>query len=118
MQALPYQFFIRESQVLIFREQEEPKARPFTIAEFKQRFYLPCVVCYRLKDSRGAICSPVIVGQITAYKYIPEDDDSLEIVFSGMSSAVPLKARWLFEHVEWSPAGDLVDWRPFGVEGV
>ena len=114
----PYQFFIRESQVLIFREHEEPKARPFTITEFRQRFYPPCVVYYRLKDSRGAICSPVIVGQITAYKYIPEDDDSLEIVLSGMSSAVPLKARWLFDHVEWSPAGDLVDWRPFGVEGV
>ena len=114
----PYQFFIRESQVLIFREHEEPKARPFTITEFRQRFYPPCVVYYRLKDSRGVICSPVIVGQITAYKYIPEDDDSLEIVLSGMSSAVPLKARWLFDHVEWSPAGDLVDWRPFGVEGV
>lgn len=117
----PYQFFIRESHVLIFREQEKPKelkARPFTITEFRQRFYPPCVVCYRLKDIRGAICSPVIVGQITEYNYILGDDDSLEIVLSGMSSAVPLKARWLFDHVEWSPSGDLVDWRPFGVEGV
>ena len=99
-------------------EAEKPKARPFTIAEFRQRFYPPCVVYYRLKDARGTICSPVIIGQITAYKYIPGDDDSLEIVLSGMSTATPLKARWLFDHVEWSPAGDLVDWRPFGVEGV
>ena len=38
--VLPYQFFIRESQVLIFREQEEPKARPFTITEFNERFKL------------------------------------------------------------------------------
>ena len=38
--VLPYQFFIRESQVLIFRGQEEPKARPFTIAEFNGRFKL------------------------------------------------------------------------------
>ena len=99
-------------------EAEKPKARPFTITEFRQRFYPPCVVCYRLKDIRGVICSPVIVGQITGYNYIRGDDDSLEIVLSGMSSTVPLKARWLFDHVEWSPSGDLVDWRPFGVEGV
>lgn len=101
-------------------EDEKPIARPFTITEFKRQFdpRLPCVICYRLKDARGTICSPVIIGQITAYKYIPGDDDSLEIVLSGMSTATPLKARWLFDHVEWSPAGDLVDWRPFGVEGV
>jgi hypothetical protein len=116
-----FSFFLPACQVAAFcdePEEKEPKARPFTIAEFRQRFYPPCVVCYRLKDRHGAICSPVIVGQITAYKYIPDDDDSLEITLSGMSSAVPLKARWLFDHVEWSPAGDLVDWRPFGVEEV
>ena len=116
-----FSFFLPASQVAAYAdgaEAEKPKARPFTITEFRRRFYPPCVVYYRLKDSQGTICSPVIVGQITAYKYIPEDDDSLEIVLSGMSSAVPLKARWLFDHVEWSPAGDLVDWRPFGVEGV
>lgn len=116
-----FSFFLPASQVAAYAdvaESEKPKARPFTIAEFRQQFYPPCVVCYRLKDIRGGICSPVIVGQITAYKYISGDDDSLEIVLSGMSSAVPLNARWLFDHVEWSPAGDLVDWRPFGVEGV
>ena len=112
-----FSFFLPADRVAEL-EAEKPKARPFTITEFRRRFYPPCVVYYRLKDSQGTICSPVIVGQITAYKYIPEDDDSLEIVLSGMSSAVPLKARWLFDHVEWSPAGDLVDWRPFGVEGV
>lgn len=111
------QLFIPQSAV--YRPHDDiPKARPFTIAEFKQRFYPPCVVCYRLKDIRGVICSPVIVGQITAYEYIPGDDDSLEIVLSGISTSTPLKARWLFDHVEWSPAGDLVDWRPFGTEGV
>lgn len=112
-----HQFFILKSAV--YRPHDDiPKARPFTIVEFRQRFYPPCVICYRLKDIRGVICSPVIVGQITEYNYILGDDDSLEIVLSGMSSAVPLKARWLFDHVEWSPAGNLVDWRPFGVEGV
>lgn len=112
-----FSFFLPADQV-DEPEAEKPKARPFTIAEFRQRFYPPCVVYYRLKDARGTICSPVIIGQITAYKYIPGDDDSLEIVLSGMSTATPLKAQWLFDHVEWSPAGDLVDWRPFGVEGV
>lgn len=116
-----FSFFLPDNQVAAFcdePEDEKPKARPFTIAEFRQRFYPPCVVYYRLKDARGTICSPVIIGQITAYKYIPGDDDSLEIVLSGLSTSTPLKARWLFDHVEWSPAGDLVDWRPFGVEGV
>lgn len=116
-----FSFFLPASQVAAYAdgaEAEKPKARPFTIAEFRQRFYPPCVVCYRLKDIRGVICSPVIVGQITAYKYIPGDDDSLEIVLSGISTQTPLKARWLFDHVEWSPTRDLVDWRPFGVEGV
>lgn len=116
-----FSFFLPANQVSAFcdePEAEKPKARPFTIAEFRQRFYPPCVVYYRLKDARGTICSPVIIGQITAYKYIPGDDDSLEIVLSGMSTAAPLNVRWLFDHVEWSPAGDLVDWRPFGVEGV
>lgn len=48
--VLPYQFFIRESQVLIFREQEEPKARPFTIAEFNERFKLGSSVHFVEKD--------------------------------------------------------------------
>lgn len=111
-----HQFFILRSAV--YRPHDYiPKARPFTIAEFRQRFDLPCVICYRIKDCTGPI-SPVIVGHIQAYKYFPGDDDSLEIVLSGMSTTMPLNARWLFDHVEWSPAGDLVDWRPFGVEGV
>ena len=117
-----FSFFLPDNQVAAFcdePEDEKPKARPFTIAEFKRQFdpRLPCVICYRLKDISGPISS-VIIGQITAYKYLPDDDDSLEIVLSGMSSAMPLKARWLFDHVEWSPSGDLIDWRPFGVEGV
>ena len=49
--VLPYQFFIRESQVLIFREQEEPKARPFTIAEFNERFKLGSPVHFVEKAS-------------------------------------------------------------------
>ena len=116
-----FSFFLPADQVAAYAdgaEAEKPRARPFTITEFRQRFYPPCVVCYRLKDIRGAICSPVIVGQITDYNYIRGDDDSLEIVLSGTSTPTPLKARWLFDHVEWSPSGDLVDWRPFGVEGV
>ena len=48
--VLPYQFFIRESRVLIFREQEEPKARPFTIAEFNERFKLGSSVHFVKKD--------------------------------------------------------------------
>ena len=48
--VLPYQFFIRESQVLIFREQEEPKARPFTITEFNERFKLGSSVHFIEKD--------------------------------------------------------------------
>lgn len=115
-----FSFFLPADRVAAYAdgaEAEKPKARPFTIDEFKQRFDLPCVVCYRIKDCTGPI-SPVIVGQIQAYKYIPGDDDSLEIVLSGMSTTMPLKARWLFDHVVWSPAGDMVDWRPFGVEGV
>lgn len=48
--VLPYQFFIRESQVLIFREQEEPKARPFTIVEFNERFKLGSPVHFIEKD--------------------------------------------------------------------
>ena len=115
-----FSFFIPADQVAACSDnQEETIARPFTIAEFKRQFdpRLPCVIRYRLKDISGPISS-VIIGQITAYKYIPGDDDSLEIVLSGMSTATPLKARWLFDHVEWSPSGDLVDWRPFGVEGV
>ena len=48
--VLPYQFFIRESQVLIFREQEEPKARPFTIVEFSERFKLGSPVHFVKKD--------------------------------------------------------------------
>lgn len=111
-----HQFFILKSAV--YRPHDDiPKARPFTIAEFKQQFDLPCVICYRIKDCTGPI-SPVIVGHIQAYKYIPGADDSLEIVLSGMSTTMPLNTRWLFDHVEWSPARDLVDWRPFGVEGV
>ena len=113
-----FSFFLPAGQVAAYAdgaEAEKPKARPFTIAEFKQQFDLPCVVCYRIKDCTGPI-SPVIVGHIQAYKYIPGDDDSLEIVISGMSTTMPLKARWLFDHVEWSPSGDLIDWRPFGVE--
>lgn len=119
-----FQFFlpadmIRKGGKVEQEKPKEPKARPFTIAEFKRQFdpRLPCFICYRLKDISGPISS-VIIGQITAYKYLPDDDDSLEIVLSGMSSAIPLKARWLFDHVEWSPSGDLIDWRPFGVEGV
>ena len=46
----PYQFFIRESQVLIFREHEEPKARPFTITEFNERFKLGSSVHFIEKD--------------------------------------------------------------------
>lgn len=110
------QLFIPQSAV--YRPHDDiPKARPFTINKFEDRFDPPCVVCYRLKDCSGPR-STVIVGQVLAYSYIPGDDDSLEIVLSGMSTTMPLKARWLFEHVEWSPARDLVDWRPFGVEGV
>ena len=117
-----FSFFIPADQVAAFCDEpgdEKPKAWPFTIAEFKRQFdpRLPCVICYRLKNISGPISS-VIIGQITAYRYLPDDDDSLEIVLSGMSSAMPLKARWLFDHVEWSPSGDLIDWRPFGVEGV
>lgn len=48
--VLPYQFFIRESQVLIFREQEEPKARPFTLTEFNERFKLGSSVHFIKKD--------------------------------------------------------------------
>ena len=114
--SVRHQLFIPESAVC--RPHDDiPKARPFTIREFENRFDPPCVVCYRLKDCSGPR-STVIVGQVLAYKYIPGDDDSLEIVLSGMSTTMPLKARWLFDHVEWSPARDLVDWRPFGVEGV
>ena len=110
------QLFIPQSAV--YRPHDDiPKARPFTINKFEDRFDPPCVVCYRLKDSSGPR-STVIVGQVLAYSYIPGDDDSLEIVLSGMSTTMPLSARWLFDHVEWSPARDLVDWRPFGVEGV
>lgn len=48
--VLPYQFFIRESLVLIFRGQEEPKARPFTIDEFNERFKLGSSVHFIEKD--------------------------------------------------------------------
>lgn len=112
-----HQFFIPESAV--YRPRDDiPKARPFTIAEFRRQFEPPCTVYYRLKDACGTVYSPFIVGAVTAYQYVPGDDDSLEIVLSGMSTTLPLKARWLFDHVEWSPSGDLVDWRPFGTEGV
>ena len=114
--SVRHQLFIPESAV--YRPHDDiPKARPFTIAKFEDRFDPPCTVCYRLKDACGPTRGTVIVGAVLAYKYIPGDDDSLEIVLSGMSTATPLKARWLFDHVEWSPARDLVDWRPFGVEG-
>ena len=48
--VLPYQFFIRESQVLIFREQEETMARPFTLTEFNERFKLGSSVHFVEKD--------------------------------------------------------------------
>ena len=116
-----FSFFLPASQVAAYAdgaEDEKPKARPFTIAKFEDRFDPPCTVCYRLKDACGPTRGTVIVGAVLAYKYIPGDDDSLEIVLSGLSTSTPLKARWLFDHVEWSPTRDLVDWRPFGVEGV
>lgn len=111
-----FSFFLPADQVAAYSDKEESKARPFTIREFENLFEPPCVVYYRLKNTCSPTRSTVIVGAVLAYKYIPGDDDSLEIVLSGMSTATPLKARWLFDHVEWSPSGDLVDWRPFGVD--
>ena len=105
----PYQFFIRESHVLIFRE-EKPKARAFTKDEFEERFKVGDPVRYYVYGG-----DVILTGQIVCYTFIPEDPDrSLEIYIAGMRG--PHKAEWLFSNVRYQPKGS-DHFIPFGVEG-
>ena len=108
--VMPYQFFIRESRVLIFRE-EKPKARAFTKDEFEERFKVGDSVRYFVNGS-----DVLLTGQIVCYTYIPENpDSSLEIYIAGMRG--PHKAEWLFDNIRYQPKGS-DHFIPFGVEGV
>lgn len=106
----PYQFFIRESRVLIFRG-EKPKARAFTKDEFEERFKVGDPVRYFIKGD-----DMISIGQIVCYTFIPTDPDrSLEIRIAGISGSH--KAEWLFSNVRYQPKGS-DHFIPFGVEGV
>ena len=108
--VMPYQFLIRESHVLIFRE-EKPKARAFTKDEFEEQFKVGDPVRYFVNGS-----DVLLTGQIVCYTFIPEDpDDSLEIYIAGMRG--PHKAEWLFANIRYQPKGS-DHFIPFGVEGV
>lgn len=108
--VLPYQFFIRESQVLIFWE-EKPKARAFTKDEFEERFKVGDSVRYFVNGS-----DVLLTGQIVCYTFIPENpDSSLEIYIAGMRG--PHKAEWLLDNIRYQPKGS-DHFIPFGVEGV
>lgn len=107
----PYQFFIRESHVLIFRE-EKQKARAFTKDEFEDRFKVGDPVRYFVNDNDSGV---LLTGQIVCYTFIPEDPDrSLEIYIAGMRG--PKKAEWLFDNIRYQPK-DSDHFIPFGVEG-
>lgn len=107
--VMPYQFLIRESHVLIFRE-EKPKARAFTKDEFEEQFKVGDPVRYFVNGS-----DVLLTGQIVCYTFIPEDPDrSLEIYIAGMRG--PHKAEWLFDNIHYQPKGS-DHFIPFGVEG-
>ena len=109
-----FSFFLPACQVAAFcdePEEKEPRDRPFTIVEFENRFNIGDKLYLRVDK-----CPRCLVGQVLAYRCIAGDDESLEILISGLSLCLR-SAQWLFEHVEYSLPGHF-DWRPFGVEGV
>lgn len=108
-------FFLPASQVAALcdePEEKEPKGRPFSIVEFEKRFNIGDKLYLRVDKSPR-----YLVGQVLAYRCLAGDDESLEVMISGLSPCLS-SAQWLFEHVEYSLPGGLFDWRPFGVEGV
>lgn len=108
-----FSFFLPANQVAAYSDKEESIARPFTIAEFEDLFDIGDKLCLRV--DRSPRC---LVGQVPAYRCIAGDDESLEVLISGLS--IWLKPiQWLFEHVEYSLlSGGPLNWRPFGTEGV
>lgn len=109
--VMPYQFFIQESQVLIFGE-EKQKAHAFTKDEFEERFKVGDSVRYFVNGSGSGV---LLTGQIVCYTFIPEDPDrSLEIYIAGMRG--PHKTEWLFDNIYYQPKGS-DHFIPFGVEG-
>ena len=110
-----FSFFLPACQVAAFcdePEEKEPKGRPFTIVEFEKHFNIGDKLYLRVDKSPRCL-----VGQVLAYRCIAGDDESLEVLISGLSLCLR-SAQWLFEHVEYSVPGDHFDWQPFGVEGV
>ena len=116
--VLPYQFFIRESQVLIFREQEEPKARPFTITEFNERFKLGSSVHFIEKDGgheRRVMYTGYCVDKSEACVYLGPRAYKLQELFDRCKLAIGYVKKDDREETLWGVFG--VDSKVYKYEG-
>ena len=116
--VLPYQFFIRESQVLIFREQEEPKARPFTIAEFNERFKLGGLVHFIEKDGgyeRRVMYTGYCVDKSEAWVSLGHNSYKLNDLFDRYKLAIAYMKKDDREDPLWGVFG--VDSKVYKYEG-
>lgn len=116
--VLPYQFFIRESHVLIFREQEEPKARPFTITEFNERFKLGSSVHFVEKDGgyeRRVMYIGYCVDKSEAWVSLGHNSYKLQDLFDRYKLAIGYAKKDDREEPLWGVFG--VDSKVYKYEG-
>ena len=116
--VLPYQFFIRESQVLIFREQEEPKARPFTITEFNERFKLGSPVHFVEKDGgyeRRVMYTGYCIDKSEAWVSLEHNSYKLQALFDDFKLAIGFVKKDGREEPLWGVFG--VDSKVYKYEG-
>ena len=108
-----FSFFLPASQVAAYAdgaEEKEPKARPFTITEFQDRFNIGCPITFKRRGASTCQNCLILVG----YEFTEYEHEITEAILIGKDKYT---LQELFEKYEYQPKGS-DHFILFGVEGV
>jgi hypothetical protein len=91
----------------VFVEQKQTELRPFTLEEFKKKYFYGEYITFRLKDRTRSFCLPYNGNEHMSETENYPDEDSVHL------GAYAISLQDLFDDYEYK-AGD--EWKPFGVE--